>query len=79
MKRFSPLLCLVAVFACACTNVPDDAVFSWGDTNSRYLRDAVPEDLSDCAFLYPAWRRERVSAEAVLWSGSGLSDVSVNV
>lgn len=79
MKRFSLLLCLMAVFACACTNVPDDAIFSWGDTNARYLHDAAPETLSGSAFLYPVWRNERISAEAVLWSGSGLSDVSVSV
>jgi len=79
MKPFCLIPCLLAIVLSACANIPDDVVFSWGDTDVRYVRDFVPENLSGSAFPYPAWKGERVSAEAVLWSGHDLSDVTLKV
>ncbi|MCM1176407.1 MAG: DUF4091 domain-containing protein [Clostridium sp.] len=77
MKYLYLILLMPVLFAC--TNLPDDIIFSWGDTNVHCLRDAAPDSLSGNAFRYPAWKGERAFAEAVLWSGHSLSDITVKV
>ena len=52
---------------------------SFADTDVRYDLTARPEVLCDRAFEYPAWKGERVSAVAVLYSEADMHDVSVRV
>lgn len=80
MKHFYLIYGLAAVIACACSgNCPDDVLFSWGDTDVHYARESKPCLLQDMAFQYPVWKGERAYAEAVLWSGHDLSDVTLKV
>ena len=53
-------------------------LFSWGDSDTRYPQDRQPEPLAKAAFNYPAWRGERVFAQAVLYSGSSLENVRLS-
>lgn len=76
-NSFVVSLCAMLFIVCSCT---DNKVFlSWGDTNVRYERDCKPQILKDRAFCYPAWKGERVSAEAVLFSEDSLENVSVRI
>ena len=77
MKPKHFLIFSLCLAVCSCC--PDDVLLSWGDTDIRYDLTARPEVLCDRAFEYPAWRGERVFAEAVLYGGTDMSDVSVRV
>ncbi|MBR5394632.1 MAG: hypothetical protein IK144_06050, partial [Bacteroidaceae bacterium] len=52
--------------------------FGWGSIDVRYSRSQVPETTKDSPLLR-AWRGERVSAQAVLYTPTELSEVSITV
>lgn len=53
----------------------DGVIFSWGDTDTRYAHDQEPDNIVDHAFRYPAWKGERVFAQAVLYVSEEVRDV----
>ncbi len=57
-----------------------EAALAWGSTNVRYAKHAVP-DLPSAAKRehLGAWRGERVHAQAVLWTRTGLDSVRLSV
>ena len=77
MKHFLLYLGVAVLFSCSAR--PKDVVCSWGDTDVRYEQCEVPKALSDKAFKYPAWRGEKVFAEAVIWSPVDVEQLEVKV
>ena len=52
-------------------------VFKWVDTDVRYPQNEVPAVFQKKAFAYPAWKGEKVNAEAVIWTPDELAGVQV--
>jgi hypothetical protein len=63
----------------ACSQKMENALFSWGNSDSHFSHDERPAELAEKAFRYSAWKGEKISAEAVIWTENALSDVSVEV
>lgn len=61
----------------SCSTRIETAQFSWGDTDVHYAMEEWPDALAEKAFTYPAWRGEKIAAEAVLWSETELSNLKV--
>jgi hypothetical protein len=55
------------------------ATLAWGDTDTRYLRHALPDLTGLGARTVSAWRGERVSAQAVLASPRVMNEVRVRI
>lgn len=77
MKHIFLLLGLSVLMSCS--KVADGFIFSWGDTDVRYEQCSAPEALADQAFRYPAWKGEKVFAEAVIWSPEDVEGLKVSV
>ena len=77
MKLLLSILCMAVLSSCV--SVPQGFFFSWGDTDVRYEQFEQPEILKDQAFAYPAWRGEKVFAEAVIWSEEDINNIEVRV
>lgn len=52
---------------------------AWGNTDTRYSKTNVPALKENSTWKGTAWKGERINAQAVLWSSTPLSDVSVTV
>ena len=63
----------------SCVSAPQGFFFSWGDTDVRYEQFEQPEILKDQAFAYPAWRGEKVFAEAGIWAEEDINNIEVRV
>lgn len=50
---------------------------SWGSTDIRYPKLSVPKLTQVSRWQTKAWKGERVNAQAVLWTKTALSDVSI--
>ena len=77
MKNF--LVLLTICFCCSCSTTDKDVLLSWGDNNIRYNQETEPQVLCGKAFRFPAWKGERTTAQAVLWSNSDLKNIRVKV
>ena len=55
------------------------AALAWGTTDVRYKKFDLPEGTSTRTLRLRAWRGERVHAQAVLWTRSGLDSVRLSV
>lgn len=77
MKLLLSILCMAVLSSCV--SAPQGFFFSWGDTDVRYEQFEQPEILKDQAFAYPAWRGEKVFAEAVIWSEEDINNIEVRV
>ncbi|MDR0961927.1 MAG: DUF6067 family protein [Mediterranea sp.] len=51
----------------------------WGSVTVRYPQEQAPSVFRNSAFHTPAWRGERVNAQALIWSDDDLEDVTVTV
>ena len=74
-KKLFSLLCVAL-----CVNsfaAGTGLVFRWGDTDVRYPQGEAPAVFQKKAFAYPAWKGEKVNAEAVIWTPSELSCAKV--
>ena len=49
---------------------------SWGSTDERYAKHSVPLAKAAVALTLNAWRGEKVSAQAVVWTAEGLDGLS---
>jgi len=57
-----------------------DLTVVWGDTDIRYEQDYYPaKNLKAKSFTTPAWRGEKVNAQAVIIPGKDLSNVKVSL
>lgn len=54
-------------------------VVSWGSTDLRYAKHEVPALKLQRTTRLQAWRGERVNAQAVLWTGTDLTDLSIDL
>ncbi|MDR2919215.1 MAG: DUF4091 domain-containing protein [Tannerella sp.] len=52
---------------------------SWGSTDVRYPKLSIPKITKTTRWQTNAWKGERVNAQAVLWTKTDLSDVSVTI
>jgi len=84
MKLIAKILVpvLLAALSSSCDNVETDGriMFAWGSTDVSYMKDSKPEIvMTDAAraFLYPAWRGEKVNAEALIWSDINIEGASL--
>lgn len=78
MRINSPLLLVaVSLFAVACGQGKINLV--WGDTGDRYAPDATEGIIAKTPFEYPAWRGEKVNAQAFLSSDFPLDGVCLKV
>lgn len=59
--------------------IPALPQISWGSTDVRYAKLNVPVLSKTTTWKTKAWRGERVNAQAVVWTKTGLSDVQVSV
>lgn len=76
MKRVLFLMVLMTMMSCA---APEGFLFSWGSTDVRYKQCEVPQELTELAFSYPAWKGERMFAQAVIWSPEDMNGVEVSM
>lgn len=60
------------------TRIPKP-VLAWGSTDARYLRHALPDVKPDAPLVLTAWRGERVSGQAVLWSPRQMNEVRIRL
>lgn len=72
------LMPLLLVFA-ACGNSLKDTSLFWGSTNESYNQNEKPETTGSGAFLHPAWKGEKIAAEAVVWTEMNITDAEVSV
>lgn len=72
------LLPLLLIFA-ACGNSLKDTSLFWGSTNESYNQNEKPETTGSGAFLHPAWKGEKIAAEAVVWTEMNITDAEVSV
>ena len=86
--RLKPIfLPCMALSICLGACSTKSAVFGWTSTDNQFTRSAVePEKdnsgqllLKDSAFEYPAWRGEKVSAQAVLLPDRELREICLTV
>lgn len=70
-----PLLLILA----SCSNVPEGTALFWGSTNVSYNQNEKPAVIDGEAFMYPAWKGEKIAAEAVLWTETDITDATVSV
>lgn len=52
-------------------------MLEWGSTYVRYPKHRLPDATDGSKFRLKAWRGERVSAQAVLWTKDGLDNATV--
>ncbi|MDR0349406.1 MAG: DUF6067 family protein [Tannerella sp.] len=52
---------------------------SWGSTDVRYPKTSMPKVIPASRWQTKAWKGERVNAQAVLWTKTDLSSVSMEV
>ena len=52
---------------------------SWGSTDIRYTKHDIPDVKISDRWRGKAWRGERVNAQAVLWTRTGIEDASIEV
>ena len=72
------LLPLLLIFA-ACGNSLKDTSLFWGSTNESYNQNEKPETTGSGAFLHPAWKGEKIAAEAVVWTEMNITDAELSV
>lgn len=60
-------------------NLKSAVHLSWGSTDVRYSKTNVPQIKESKTWNATTWKGERVNAQAVLWSGQALANVSVTV
>lgn len=70
---------MAALMLCGSAFAASPVLFRWGDTDLHYKRDEAPVSFQKKAFAYPAWKGEKVNAEAVIWSTSDIKGASVSV
>ncbi len=70
------ILAALLVLASCSTRI-QTTQFSWGDTDVHYSMEEYPAVLTEKPFTYPAWKGEKIAAEAVIWSETCLTDVEV--
>ena len=65
----------------SCSTRIENALFSWGDSDRHYAMTECPDEteLLTATFRYPAWKGEKISAEALIWTEADLTDVEVKV
>lgn len=51
----------------------------WGSTNQRYAKQVVPQTGHQTSLLLEGWRGEVVNAQAVVWSGVDVSDLTITL
>ena len=73
------VLCSLFLFIALAMYPQKQIRFVWGSTDLRYSKENVPEALQQNAFSFPAWKGERVYAQAVLWTKEDLSDIRIAV
>ena len=59
--------------------LPASPQISWGSTDVRYVKLNVPKLSQTKTWSTKAWRGERVNAQAIVWTKTGMSDVCVSV
>lgn len=80
MKLFRHTLAAVAALMIyGMASATGSVTFRWGDTDLHYDRDEVPSAFQKKAFAFPAWKGEKVNAEAVIWSAGDIRSASVTV
>ncbi|MBD5198483.1 MAG: DUF4091 domain-containing protein [Bacteroidales bacterium] len=52
---------------------------AWGDTDLRYSRSTVPQDVSTEACEVVAWKGEKESAQLVLWSTDSVQGITCEI
>ncbi len=77
MKHFIISLWIAAITATSCSD--GEIFFVWGGTADRYAFDAVEDITEKTPFEYPAWKGEKISAQAFLSSCTDLIGVKVSV
>lgn len=77
MNKF--LLLPILLFMVSCSTPIQDAVLFWGNTNTSYRHTEKPAISASETFVSPAWRGEKISAEAVLWTEREIADATVSV
>lgn len=75
LQYILPVLMILA----SCSTRIETAQFSWGDTDIHYEMDKCPDELTGTTFMHPAWKGEKIAAEALLWSETDLSNVKLKV
>lgn len=59
--------------------MPAPVMLRWGTNDTRYAKHRVPDGLTGRSIRLKAWRGERVTAQAVMWSRRQLDDVALEV
>lgn len=60
--------------------MPAETLLSWGSTDIRYPKLSFPRmKVIDARWQAKAWKGERVNAQAVLWTKTDLTNVSISV
>lgn len=73
------LAAFAAIMLCSSAYAASPVTFKWGDTDLQYKRDEAPSTFLKKAFAFPAWKGEKVNAEAVIWSQGDIKGASVSV
>ncbi|MCQ2163663.1 MAG: DUF4091 domain-containing protein [Bacteroidales bacterium] len=71
------LAAIAALMLCSMAQAGNGITFKWVDTDVRQEKDVQPSEFLKKAFAFPAWRGEKVNAEAVIWAETDLQEVSV--
>lgn len=59
--------------------LPVATQLSWGTIDTRYTKHDIPELKRSSVWKTKAWRGERVNAQAVLWTKSGVEEATISV
>ena len=71
------ILCIAAAAALSCSDEKVSLV--WGGSDDRYSMEDPGSIVEKTPFEYPAWKGEKVSAQAFLTSETGLSGVKAGI
>ncbi len=52
---------------------------AWGSTDIRYPKLSIPTPITGSSWKGKAWKRERINAQAVLWTNRNLTNVQLKV